>query len=75
MTRIPRDLSPIDEAASPAKVQPMVNSLNLSLRKRRGKQRLKLERVPLHECRAINKGWSMDFVSDCLASGRRNPSA
>lgn len=44
---------------------------DLSVRKRRGKQRLKLERVPLHECRAINEVWSMDFVSDSLASGRR----
>jgi putative transposase len=44
---------------------------DLSVRKRRGKQRLKLERVPLHECRTINEVWSMDFVSDSLASGRR----
>ena len=44
---------------------------DLSVRKRRGKQRLKLERVPLHKCRAINEVWSMDFVSDSLASGRR----
>ena len=44
---------------------------DLSARKRRGKQRLKLERVPLHECRSINEVWSMDFVSDSLASGRR----
>ncbi len=44
---------------------------DLSVRKRRGKQRLKLERVPLHECRSINEVWSMDFVSDSLASGRR----
>jgi|GEM_PF-5961730 len=41
------------------------------VRKRRGKQRLKLERVPLHECQTINEVWSMDFVSDSLASGRR----
>ena len=44
---------------------------DLSVRKRRGKQRLKLERVPLHECRTINEVWSMDFVSDSLANGRR----
>lgn len=43
----------------------------LSVRKRRGKQRLKLERVPLHEPRTLNEVWSMDFVSDSLASGRR----
>ena len=28
---------------------------DLSVRKRRGKQRLKLERVPLHECQTINE--------------------
>ncbi|WP_017760883.1 IS3 family transposase, partial [Pseudacidovorax intermedius] len=44
---------------------------DLSVRKRRGRQRLKLERVPLHECRSVNEVWSMDFVSDSLASGRR----
>lgn len=37
---------------------------DLSVRKRRGKQRLKLERGPLHECQDINEVWSMDFVSD-----------
>jgi len=44
---------------------------DLSVRKRRGKQRLKLERVPLHEFQSVNKVWSMDFVSDSLASRRR----
>ncbi|SIR80732.1 putative transposase [Pseudacidovorax sp. RU35E] len=44
---------------------------DLSVRTRRGKQRLKLERVPLHECQSVNEVWSMDFVSDSLASGRR----
>ena len=44
---------------------------DLAVRKRRGRKRLKLERVPLQECHAINEVWSMDFVSDCLASGRR----
>lgn len=44
---------------------------DLSVRKRRSKQRLKLERVPLHECQGLNEVWSMDFVSDSLASGRR----
>lgn len=44
---------------------------DLSVRKRRGKQPPKLERVPLHECQSVNEVWSMDFVSDSLASGRR----
>ena len=41
------------------------------MRKRRGKQRLKFERVPLHEPRTLNEVWSMDFVSDSVATGRR----
>ena len=44
---------------------------DLAVRKRRGRKRLKLERVPLHRCEAINLVWSLDFVSDCLANGRR----
>lgn len=44
---------------------------DLAVRKRRGRKRLKLERVPLHRCEAINQVWSLDFVSDCLANGRR----
>lgn len=43
----------------------------MSVRKRRGEQRLKPDRVPLHECRIINEVWSMDFVSDSSDSGRR----
>ena len=42
---------------------------DLSVRKRRGKQRLKLERVPLHECRSVNEVWSMDFVRTAWPAG------
>jgi putative transposase len=44
---------------------------DLAVRKRRGSKRLKLERVPLNRCEAINEVWSMDCVSDSLANGRR----
>ena len=44
---------------------------DLAVRKRRGKNRLKLERVPLHQCTKANEVWSLDFVSDSLANGRR----
>ena len=44
---------------------------DLAVRKRRSRKRLKLERVPLHRCEAVNEVWSLDFVSDCLANGRR----
>lgn len=41
------------------------------MRKRCSKQRLKLDRMRLHERRAVNEVWRMDFVSDSLADGRR----
>ena len=44
---------------------------DLAVRKRRSKKRLRLERVPLHQCSRINEVWSLDFVSDSLANGRR----
>lgn len=44
---------------------------NLSVRKRRKAKRPVSERVPLQLARAVNEVWSMDFVSDSLASGRR----
>ena len=44
---------------------------DLAVRKRRGKKRLKLERVPLHRCTTTNEVWSLDFVSDSLSNGRR----
>jgi len=40
---------------------------DLAVRKRRSRKLLKLERVALQECHAINEVWSMDF----LAGGRR----
>ncbi len=44
---------------------------NLSVRKRRKAKRPASERMPLQLARAVNEVWSMDFVSDSLASGRR----
>ena len=44
---------------------------NLSVRKRRKAKRPVSERVPLQIAHAVNEVWSMDFVSDSLASGRR----
>lgn len=40
------------------------------VRKRCGKQRLELDRMRLHERRANDEVWSMDFVGDSLANGR-----
>jgi putative transposase len=43
---------------------------NLSVRKRKRTKRAASERVPLQLARAVNEVWSMDFVSDSLATGR-----
>ena len=58
-------------AINDKRVYRLYRQADLAVRKRRGKKRLKLERVPLHRCEAINEVWSMDFVSDSLANGRR----
>jgi putative transposase len=44
---------------------------NLAVKKRRKAKRPASERVPLQMARSINEVWSMDFVSDSLANGRR----
>jgi putative transposase len=59
------------EVVNDKRVYRLYRAEDLAVRKRRGKKRLKLERVPLHVCSAINEVWSLDFVSDSLANGRR----
>ena len=44
---------------------------NLAVRKRRKAKRIRNERMPLLQPRAVNQVWSLDFVMDALASGRR----
>jgi len=44
---------------------------NLSVGKRRRKRGLPMETLPLASARKLNEVWSMDFVSDSLANGRR----
>ena len=44
---------------------------NLSVRKRRKVKRVSSERMPLLQPSATNQVWSLDFVMDALASGRR----
>ena len=43
----------------------------LSVRKKQRKHYRSVERKPLSLPEGINQRWSMDFVSDCLSSGRR----
>ena len=52
------------------KVYRLYRKQNLSVRKR-SKKRLRGERRPLLAATRLNEVWSMDFVSDALASGRR----
>ncbi|WP_425342779.1 IS3 family transposase [Piscinibacter koreensis] len=44
---------------------------NLAVRKRKKVRRPPAERVPLQAASNVNEVWSMDFVSDSLANGRR----
>ena len=44
---------------------------NLAVRKRKKSKRPMNERVPLQLAQRVNEVWSMDFVSDSLANGRR----
>jgi putative transposase len=53
------------------RVYRLYSEAKLSVRKRRKAKRLASERVPLRPAQAVNEVWSMDFVSDSLASGRR----
>ena len=52
------------------RVYRLYREANLSVRKRR-KKRIHSERIPLQIAQTINEVWSMDFVSDALANGRR----
>jgi putative transposase len=49
----------------------LYSEADLAVRKRKKAKRPTSERVPLQLAKAINDVWSMDFVSDSLANGRR----
>lgn len=53
------------------RVYRLYTEANLTVRKRRKAKRPLSERVPLQMAKSINEVWSMDFVSDSLANGRR----
>ena len=53
------------------RVYRLYTQANLTVRKRRKAKRPLSERVPLQLAKSINEVWSMDFVSDSLANGRR----
>ena len=53
------------------RVYRLYRDANLAVRKRKKVRRVSNERVPLSLATTVNEVWSMDFVSDSLANGRR----
>ena len=53
------------------RVYRLYRDANLAVRKRKKIRRPAGERLPLRIARHVNEIWSMDFVSDSLANGRR----
>lgn len=53
------------------RVYRLYNQAQLAVRKRKKVWRASSERVPLTVATHVNEVWSMDFVSDSLANGRR----
>jgi putative transposase len=53
------------------RVYRLYSKANLAVRRRKKVKRPACERVPLQLARNVNEVWSMDFVSDSLANGRR----
>ncbi len=53
------------------RVYRLYSEANLTVRKRRKVKRPSAERMPLQIAKSVNEVWSMDFVSDSLANGRR----
>jgi putative transposase len=49
----------------------LYSNANLAVRKCKKVRRPAAERTPLNIATKINEVWSMDFVSDSLANGRR----
>ena len=53
------------------RVYRLYSEANLAVRKRKKVRRPPVERTPLNIASPVNEVWSMDFVSDSLANGRR----
>ena len=53
------------------RVYRLYSQANLAVRRRKKVKRPPSERVPLQLAQNVNEVWSMDFVSDSLANGRR----
>lgn len=64
-------LRPAYPGVNHKRVYRLYSAANLAVRRRKKAKRPSCERVPLHLAQGVNEVWSMDFVSDSLASGRR----
>lgn len=64
-------LRPYFPGVNHKRVYRLYRDANLAVRKRKKVRRPPAERTPLNIASRINEVWSMDFVSDSLASGRR----
>lgn len=64
-------LRPAFPGVNHKRVYRLYSEANLAVRRRKKIKRPASERVPLQLAQGINQVWSMDFVSDSLASGRR----
>jgi len=53
------------------RIYPLYSHAQSAVRKRSKVRRAGGERLPLTVARQVSEVWSMDFVSDCLANGRR----
>jgi putative transposase len=64
-------LCPEFPAVNHKKIYRLYREAKLAVRRRKKAQRPAAERQHLHAATALNTVWSMDFVSDVLANGRR----
>ncbi|OZB57509.1 MAG: hypothetical protein B7X31_15025 [Thiomonas sp. 13-66-29] len=64
-------LRPAFPGVNHKRVYRLYSEAHLAVRKRKKARRAATERVPLQLATTVNEVWSMDFVSDSLANGRR----
>ena len=64
-------LRPAHPKVNHKRIYRLYSEAKLAVRKRKKAKRPANERVPLQLAQAVNEVWSMDFVSDSLANGRR----
>ena len=69
--RIHDMLRPEFPSVNHKRVYRLYSQAKLAVRKRKKAKRPACERLPLQLAQGVNEVWSMDFVSDSLANGRR----